>query len=87
MESVGIRELSQHTSEIIRRVREKQEEVAITSRGRVVARIVPERDEEELRQGDAEIWRDLRRLGKEISAKWPKGVSAVEAIREQRRDL
>ena len=87
MESVGIRELKEHTSKIIRRVEERQEEVAITNRGRVVARIVPERDEEELRQRDAEIWRDLRRLGKEISAKWPKGVSAVEAIREQRRDL
>ena len=90
MESVGIRELKERTSAIIRRVRETQEEVAITNRGRVVARIVPAvnaQAEELLRQRDAEIWRDLRRRGKEISAKWPKGVSAVEAIGEQRRDL
>jgi predicted transcriptional regulator len=31
--------------------------------------------------------RELERITKEISAAWPEGVSAVEAIREQRRDL
>jgi hypothetical protein len=31
--------------------------------------------------------RELERITKEISAVWPEGVSAVEAIREQRRDL
>jgi prevent-host-death family protein len=87
MESVGIRELKEHTSAIIQRVQEKQEEVAITKRGRVVARIVPQRDEEELRRRDAEIWRGLRDLAKQISAAAPKGLSAVEAVREQRRDL
>ncbi|MSQ52632.1 MAG: hypothetical protein EXR28_12165 [Betaproteobacteria bacterium] len=29
--------------------------------------------------------RDLNRVSKKISAAWPEGVSAVEAIREQRR--
>lgn len=31
--------------------------------------------------------RELKKISKRISAVWPKGVSAVEAIREQRRDL
>jgi hypothetical protein len=31
--------------------------------------------------------RELERITKAISAAWPEGVSAVEAIREQRRDL
>lgn len=31
--------------------------------------------------------RELERITKKISAAWPEGVSAVEAIREQRRDL
>jgi len=31
--------------------------------------------------------REFERISKKISAAWPKGVSAVEAIREQRRDL
>ena len=31
--------------------------------------------------------REFERISKEISVAWPEGVSAVEAIREQRRDL
>ena len=31
--------------------------------------------------------REFERISKEISAAWPERVSAVEAIREQRRDL
>ena len=31
--------------------------------------------------------RELKKISKRISAAWPKGVSAVDAIREQRRDL
>ena len=31
--------------------------------------------------------RELTKVSNRISAVWPKGVSAVEAIREQRRDL
>ena len=31
--------------------------------------------------------RELKKISKRISAVWPKGVSAVDAIREQRRDL
>ena len=87
MESVAIGELEQHAGAIIRRVREKREEVAITDRGRVVARIVPAEDEQEMRKASREAWKRLEELGKEISAAWPEGVSAVEAIREQRREL
>jgi len=31
--------------------------------------------------------REFEKISKKISAVWPKGVSAVEAVREQRRDL
>lgn len=64
-------------------MREHKQEVAITYRGKVVARLVPVR-ETRVTDRDEEIWRNLRRLSKEISAVWPKGVSAVEAVREQR---
>ncbi|MSQ71189.1 MAG: hypothetical protein EXR27_07860 [Betaproteobacteria bacterium] len=30
---------------------------------------------------------ELRKISKRVSAAWPEGVSAVDAIREQRRDL
>jgi len=86
MESVGIRELKERTSEILRLVREQKREVAITYRGKVVARIVPVRQKRS-KDRDKEIWQDLRRLREEISAAWPEGVSAVEAVREQRGEL
>ena len=31
--------------------------------------------------------REFERISTQISAAWPEGISAVEAIREQRRDL
>ena len=31
--------------------------------------------------------RELKKISKRIGAAWPEGVSAAEAIREQRRDL
>ena len=31
--------------------------------------------------------RELKKISRRISAVWPEGVSAVDAIREQRRDL
>jgi prevent-host-death family protein len=87
MTSVGVRELREQTSAIVKRVREEGETVDVTYRGRVVARIVPvdppRPDPEEL-----ERWLEgHRRLGEEISKVWPKGVSAVDAVREQRREF
>ena len=41
MGEVGIRELKQRTSEVLRRVRQRRESVDITYRGRVVSRLVP----------------------------------------------
>lgn len=83
MRRVGVRELKERTSEIIPLVREEKQEVEITYRGETVARIVPVfgRDAEER---DRDVWEVLRRTGKEISRQWPKGVSAFEAIREDR---
>ena len=87
MESVGVRELKERASEILRLVREQKQEVAITYRGKVVAQIVPVEEREVRRTVSQAAWANWRRLSEEISAVWPKGVSAVEAIREQRREL
>lgn len=87
MRSVGVRELREKTSQIVRDVREKGEEVDITYRGKVVARIVPSGRTRADREEIAAWWRRHDELGKEISKHWPKGVSAVDAIREQRREL
>jgi hypothetical protein len=36
------------------------------------------------KKSDDEIWADLERLSAEISAHWPSGVSAVDAVRDAR---
>jgi prevent-host-death family protein len=84
---VGIRELKQRTSEILRRVREQKEAIAITHRGRVIARLVPVEEAQERGVEASRVWVDMDQLAWEIGARWPGGVSAVEAVREQRREL
>ena len=87
MDSIGVRELKGRTSEILRRVRERGETIDVTYRGRVVARLVPV----EQASADAEqvsaVWTDIGRLAAHIGAQWPAGVSAVDAVREGRREL
>jgi prevent-host-death family protein len=86
MASVGIRELKQNTSAVLRRVREGGEEVEITLHGRVVARLVPV-----IRQTNASdrrvrsVWSDIDRLAEEIGSRWPRGVTAARAVRDTRR--
>lgn len=83
--SVGVRELKARTSAVLRRVRERGEEVEVTVRGRVVARIVPVRPAARGSARRRSAWTDLDRLAREIGARWPKGVSAARAVREGRR--
>ena len=86
MAAIGIRELKQTTSKVLRRVRERGEEIDVTYRGEVIARIVPVARASKARaRATRAVWDDLDRLAREIGAVWPKGVSAVRAVREQRR--
>ena len=81
MPEVGIRELKNRTSEIVRAVREGRAEYVITYRGRPVARLVPVAEEE----GGEQAWQELDRLSREISARWQSDKSAVELLDEVRR--
>jgi prevent-host-death family protein len=85
--TVGIRELKARTIEIIRRVRERGEVVNITYRGEVVARLVPVRTPLPAPADVSALMTDMDQLAAEISAAWPAGVSAVEAVRDARREL
>jgi len=87
MGEIGIRELRQRASEILRRVREQGESFAITYRGRVVARLVPVAEPERRRAGAGAVWADMDELAQEIASCWPVGVSVEEAVLEQRREL
>lgn len=84
MSEVGVRELKLHASEILRRVREENKSFDVTYRGRIVARIVPAREGRK-NFDEAAFWRDVDELAEEIEIHWPKGVTAAEAIAEQRR--
>jgi prevent-host-death family protein len=87
METVGVRELKQRTTQVLRRVREKKEKIQVTYRGKVVALLVPVSESERPAASAAEsaAWADLDELAAEIGAHWPAGVSAVDAIRQDRR--
>jgi prevent-host-death family protein len=85
--SVGVRELKQHTSRVLRDVRRHGTEIEVTHHGRTVARLVPVLRRPRRRPQSATVWSTIDRLAREIGARWPKGISAVQAVREGRRDL
>jgi prevent-host-death family protein len=85
MNSISVTELGQNISQLLRRVREKPKRVQVTVRGEVVALLVPVPESEASDvNSDEAVWTDLDQLAIEIGAHWPKGVSAVEAVREGR---
>ena len=85
--SVGVRELKQQASSLLRRVRERGEVVSITYRGKVVARLVPVVLEDERLLETSRVWAELDALAAEIGAHWPEGESAAEAVQQQRRHV
>jgi prevent-host-death family protein len=82
MKTVGVRDLKEHTSEILKLVREKGETVEITSRGKPIARITP--TPEDRSRALREFWKQTDELAQRIAAVWPKGVSAVDTVRDVR---
>lgn len=87
MRSIGIRELKARTSAVIREVRRGGDEIDITHHGRVVARLVPVTAPRPAGRRSTAVWTTLERVSREISRRWPKEVSAAQAVREARRDL
>lgn len=87
MNEVGIRELKTQASDIIRRVRDTNEAVVVTYRGKAVARIEPLEDPETTRYRAREVLAQMDRIAEEVTQYWPSGVSAVDAVAEDRRNL
>jgi antitoxin (DNA-binding transcriptional repressor) of toxin-antitoxin stability system len=93
MSTIGIKELRDEIDSVLHRVKDKGEVIEVTDEGEVVALIVPapgesvELSNEERDARDLEALARLKRLGEEISKHWPKDVSAVDAIRDVRREL
>lgn len=94
MSTIGIKELQEQAEDLVSHVEETGESMEIVVQGRVVARLVPSRpvdaveplSDVERAQTQLALAR-LKELGAEISERWPEGVSAVEAIRDVRREL
>ena len=88
IEKIGIRELKNQTSQILRRVREDMVEYVVTLRGEPVAVLRPltQDESERIRQEriEDEI-ADLKSLSEQIAASWTSKKSAVELVEEQRR--
>jgi prevent-host-death family protein len=83
MESIDVSELHEHTGEVLAKVR-NGEALDVVESGVTIARLVPvshSLSDEEIE----EILEDLDTLAAEISAKWPAGVSAQDAINDVRR--
>ena len=87
MEEIGIRELKQRASEILRQVREEHESLSVTYCGKVVAKLVPAMNPSADQEVASAIWTRMDDLSREVSAHWPTGSSASEAVSEQRREL
>ncbi|MEO8084361.1 MAG: type II toxin-antitoxin system prevent-host-death family antitoxin [Ardenticatenales bacterium] len=94
MLKVGIRELKNEASEIIRAVREDHAQYIVTYRGEPVALIVPvdpadrDRADEHLVAGagaHSAYWAELDDLAAKIDAAWKSDKSGVELVDEQRR--
>jgi prevent-host-death family protein len=85
MQEIGVRELGAKINEVVRRVRENKETFEVTYRGRTVAQIIPmERPRELTEEEEDRLWEEIDELAESIGKRWPKGVSAVDAVREQR---
>jgi len=91
---VGVRELKNQATKIIRDIRENRAEYVVTYRGRPVAVLLPVDEdwlEAEARRaietatpGD-DVWAELEALRQEIDRSWQSEKTAVELVSEQRR--
>lgn len=85
MITVGVRELKQQASELIRLVRESGSRVQVTYHGKVVAMLVPVSPVTDADTDESQAWDQLDELAVEIGALWPEGVNASQAVAEARR--
>ena len=96
MQAIDVRELAEQAAEIVRRVHEEGATIDVVDGGRVVAHLVPAKPTTEGELPLAKVTPEeiaaslalldeLDRIAKRLT--WPEGVSAVEAVRDVRREL
>jgi prevent-host-death family protein len=87
MQTIGVRELKERASEILRRVREERATFDVTYRGRVMARLSPVEPTQADIEESLRLLDELEHIGAEISKRLEGPVDAVEIVRKVRRDL
>jgi antitoxin (DNA-binding transcriptional repressor) of toxin-antitoxin stability system len=88
MLSFEVNEFIKRIDEMLRLVLEEGETIKITNRGEIIARLEPIRKQRQVdTRGHSTTWNDLERISAEISAYWPEGLSAIDAVRDVRREF
>lgn len=85
---IGVRELKNRASEIVREVREAQASYVVTVRGEPVAELRPlgvKTIEEHRQEAVDEVLREVEDLSRRIARAWKSPKTAVELLEEQRR--
>jgi antitoxin (DNA-binding transcriptional repressor) of toxin-antitoxin stability system len=85
MVSVDVSELKQDLDRFLHEVEDEGQTVEITRLGRVVAHLAPAPVRPAA--GTAEFWAEWDALAERIGRTWPEGVSAADAVKEDRREL
>ena len=92
MPTIGVRQLREQTSEVLRQVREAQAEYIITYQGKPVALLLPVQSEvvekamvKAGRRSVADGWEAYARIAEELRRDWPADRSTQELIDEIRR--
>ena len=86
--TIGVRELKNQTSRVLRAIREDMVEYVVTLRGEPVAILRPLTEEEaqRLRQADVDkALAEMKSLAEEVAASWTSPKSGVDLVSEQRR--
>jgi prevent-host-death family protein len=85
---IGVRELKNQTSRLVRAVREEMAEYVITVRGEPVAVLRPFTDEDarQMRQAELnEALAEMKTLAQQVAEAWKSSKSGVELVEQQRR--
>jgi len=92
MPTIGVRQLREQTSEVLRQVREAQAEYIITYQGKPVALLLPVQTDivekamvEAGRRSVADGWETYARIAEELRRDWPADKSTQELMDEIRR--
>jgi prevent-host-death family protein len=87
MQTIGVRELKERTSEIVRQVREQRTTFDVTYRGRVVARLTPVEQTADDIAESLRLLDGIELLAAEIDASIQGEVDAAALVRDMRREL